>query len=138
MDPTLISEPEQQYGWYYFFASMDGSVRVAQSGSPSDILRLPWQVAPLATSDNGLSETSLDVSAGPDTMELTEGTAAGISYADLYQLGSTDSAESHGEEDIVAVGARSFTGATIDGDPEGLPIGHGRVLRDLVARLPHR
>ena len=102
---------------------MDGSIRVAQSGSPSDVLRLPWQVAPLATSDNGLSETSLDVSAGPDTMELTEGTAAGISYADLYQLGSTDSAESHGEEDIVAVGARSFTGATIEGDPEGLPSG---------------
>ena len=47
----------------------------------------------------------------------------GISYADLYHLGSTDAAESHGEEDIVAVGARSFTGATIDGTPEGLPSG---------------
>ncbi len=123
LNPTFISEPEQQYGWYYFFASLDGSVRIAQSGNPSDVLLLPWQVAPLATSDNGLSETSLDVSAGPDTMELTEGTAAGISYADLYHLGSTDAAESHGEEDIVAVGARSFTGATIDGTPEGLPTG---------------
>ena len=71
-------------------------------------------------------------------MELTEGTAAGISYADLYHLGTTDPAESHGEEDIVAVGARSFTGATIDGDPEGLPTGDGRVRGDLVARLPHR
>jgi hypothetical protein len=123
VDPTFISEPEQEYGWYYIFASMDGTIRVNQSGGASDVLRLPWHVVPLATSDNGLSETSLDVSAGPATMELTEGTAAGISYADLYQLGSTDSADSHGEEDIVAVGARSFTGATIDGQPEGLPAG---------------
>ena len=124
VDPSVISEPEQEYGWYYFFASMDGSVKIAQSGgNPSDTLRLPWHVVPLATSDNGLDTESLDLTTDPATMELTEGTAAGISYADLYQLGSTDPAESHGEEDIVAVGARSFTGATIDGDPEGLPTG---------------
>jgi minor extracellular serine protease Vpr len=123
VDPSLISEFEQEYGWYYIFASMDGTVQVTQSGGANDVLRVPWHVVPLATSDNGLSETSLDVSAGPDTMELTEGAAAGISYADLYQLGTTDSAGSHGEEDIVAVGARSFTGATIDGQPEGIPAG---------------
>jgi hypothetical protein len=73
----------------------------------------------LATSDNGIDPTSLDISGGPGELTLTEGTAAGTSYADLYNLGTTDPAESRGEEDIVAVGARSFTGSTIDGDAEG-------------------
>jgi minor extracellular serine protease Vpr len=123
LDPTVISESEQELGWYYFFASMDGTVRIAQSGAPSDLIRLPWHVAPLATSDNGLSESALDISVDPATMELTEGEAAGISYADLYELGTTDPAESHGEEDIVAVGARSFAGANIDGAAEGVPAG---------------
>jgi hypothetical protein len=51
LDPSFISEFEQEYGWYYFFASMDGSVKIAQSGgNQSDTLRLPWQVAPLTTS----------------------------------------------------------------------------------------
>jgi subtilisin family serine protease len=129
LDPTKITEADQQNGWYYFFGSMDGTVRVNQSGTPSDILRLPWHVAPLATSDNGLLSTDpLDLTGGPGTLELTEGAAAGVSYADLYQLGETDSAESHGEEDIVAVGARSFTGNTIDGTAEGLPSGVDETL----------
>jgi subtilisin family serine protease len=123
VDPDVISEAEQEFGWYYIHGNMDGTVRINQSGSPSDVLRLPWHVVPLATSDNGLSETSLDLTGGPATMELTEGAAAGVSYADLYHLGTTDPAESRGEEDIVAVGARSFTGAAIDGTAEGLPTG---------------
>lgn len=124
LDPSVISEAEQEYGWYYFHGNMDGSVVIAQSGAPVDTLRLPWHVVPLATSDNGLSETTLDLTGGgSDTMELTEGPAAGVSYADLYNLGTTDPAESRGEEDIVAVGARSFAGATIDGTPEGVPAG---------------
>ncbi|MGH2640312.1 MAG: S8 family serine peptidase [Actinomycetota bacterium] len=123
LDPTLISEAEQELGWYYLFASMDGSVRIAQSGSPTDVLLLPWHVVPLATSDNGVSTDPLDLTADPGELVVTEGEAAGITYADLYHLGSTDAAESHGEEDIVGVGARSFTGATIDGTAEGLPTG---------------
>jgi hypothetical protein len=114
---------QQQFGWYYFHPNMDGTVTVAQSGGQSDVLRLPWHVAPLATSDNGLSESSLDLTGGSDTMELTEGAAAGISYADLYHLGTTDPEGSRNEADLVAVGARSFTGSTIDGQAEGLPSG---------------
>ena len=124
VDPSVVSEPEQEYGWYYLFASMDGSVKITQTGSPNDTLRLPWHVVPLAASDNGLSESTLDISVDPATMELTEGTAAGISYADLYHLGTTDPAGSHTEEDIVAVGARSFTGADDRrGPPKGSPTG---------------
>ncbi len=124
VDPSGISEPEQEFGWYYFHPNMDGTVEIAQSGGPADVLRVPWHVAPLATSDNGLSATSLDLTGGgPGTMELTEGTAAGVSYADLYLLGTTDPAGSRGEEDLVAVGARSFTGSTIDRTAEGVPTG---------------
>src|SRR5688572_23834045 len=102
---------------------MDGTVQVTQSGSPSDTLRLPWHVAPLATSDNGLSESSLDLTGDSDTMELTEGAAAGTSYADLYLLGATDPVGDRNEADLVAVGARSFTGSKIDGVAEGLHSG---------------
>jgi subtilisin family serine protease len=123
VDPSPISEAEQQFGWYYFHPNMDGTVQIAQSGGTADVLQIPWHVAPLATSDNGLSATSLDLSGGPATMELTEGTAAGISYTDLYLLGATDPAGSRGEEDLTAVGARSFTGSTIDGTAEGVPTG---------------
>jgi minor extracellular serine protease Vpr len=122
VDPSFISEPEQEFGWYYIQGSMDGTVQVNQSGTPSDVLRLPWHVVPLATSDNGLDTESLDLT-DPGEIVVTEGTAAGVSYADLYQLGSTDPAETRGEEDIVAVGARSFTGGDIDGAPAGLPTG---------------
>jgi hypothetical protein len=123
VDPDLISEAEQELGWYYIQGSMDGTVQVNQSGSPSDVLRLPWHVVPLATSDNGLDTESLDLTTDPGEIVVTEGAAAGISYADLYHLGATDPAESRGEEDIVAVGARSFAGSTIDAQAEGLPSG---------------
>jgi minor extracellular serine protease Vpr len=124
VDPDPISEAEQQFGWYYFHPNMDGTVTIAQSGKPTDVLRLPWHVAPRATSDNGLSESSLDLTGGgSDTMELTEGAAAGISYADLYLLGATDAVENRNEADIVAVGARSFTGSTIGDAAEGVPSG---------------
>jgi subtilisin family serine protease len=123
LNPNVVSELEQEFGWYYFHPNMDGNVTISQSGAPTDVLHVPWHVAPLAASDNGLSESSLDLTGGSDTMELTEGTAAGISYADLYQLGTTDPAAGKNEADIVAVGARSFTGATIDGTAEDLPTG---------------
>ena len=124
LDPTTITEADQELGWYYIQGSMDGTIRINQSGTPTDVLRLPWHVVPLATSDNGVEPTTLDVSAGPADLTLTEGTAAGTSAADLYQLGTTDPDESHGEEDIVAVGARSFVGSTIDGTAEGTPQGN--------------
>ena len=124
LDPNQIEVFEQEFGWYYIQGSMDGTVRVQQSGTPSDLLQLPWHVVPLATSNDSLSEDSLDLSTGPKTMELVDGGGAGESYADLYHLGKTDPAESKGEEDIVAVGARSFVGSSIDGVAQGVPQGN--------------
>jgi subtilisin family serine protease len=122
LDPSVVTELEQEFGWYYFHPNMDGTVRVQQSGAPADILRLPWHVAPLATADTGVSETALDLTAGPDTFQLVEG-GVGTPYADLYLLGAEDETDSHGEEDLIAVGARSFTGTSIDGQAEDAPTG---------------
>jgi hypothetical protein len=124
VDPSVVSAAEQEFGLYYFHPNMDGTVTVTQNGPHADVLRLPWHVAPLAAAESELSESSLDLTGGgPVTMELTNGSTAGVSYADLYLLGTTDENDSHGEEDLVAVGARSFTGSTIDGVPEGEPTG---------------
>ena len=81
-----------------------------------------------------MSDSELDLTGGPATMTMERGGAGRGLRSDLYQLGATDPVESHGEEDIVAVGARSFTGTTIDGDAEGLPDGHRRARRDRLAR----
>jgi subtilisin family serine protease len=120
LDPTAISAAEQEFGWYYFLGSMDGTVVVNQAGNPTDVLRLPWHVVPLATSADSVAPSELETL--PGELVLTPG-GAGESYLDLYHLGTTDPAESRGEEDIVAVGARSFTGADIDGVAEGVPSG---------------
>ena len=122
VDPSVVSELEQEFGWYYFHPNMDGTIRVQQGGGSSDVLRLPWHVAPLATADTGVSETALDLTGGPGTFELVEG-GVGTPFADNYLLGTEDETDSHGEEDLIAVGARSFTGATIDGAAEGVPTG---------------
>jgi subtilisin family serine protease len=123
LDPDVISEPEQEYGWYYFHPNMDGTVRIQQDAPHSDNLFVTWHVAPLAASNNSLSDSTLDLTSGPATMTMDEGAAAGISYGDLYLLGATDPVASTGEEDVVAIGARSFTGSTVDGVAEGLPAG---------------
>ncbi len=122
LDPSVISPAEQEFGWYYFHPNVDGAVRIIQSQGPVDQLRVPWHVAPLAASDNGVSTEELDLTDGRDTFAITRGGAA-VDYADLYLLGATDSVNSTGEEDIVAVGARSFTGAKINGIAEGQPNG---------------
>jgi hypothetical protein len=124
LNPSAIAEAEQEFGWFYFHPNVDGNVTVEQSKHGNDTLHVPWHVAPLAASDNSLSESELDLTGGPDTMELVEGPAAGASYADLYELGAVDADNSKGEEDVVAIGARSFTGGDVeDGTAEGVPEG---------------
>ncbi len=123
LDPSVISPADQLDGWFYFHPNVDGTIHITQNAPHKDSIGVAWHVAPLATANNGLSASSLDLTGGPATMTMTEPAAAGTSYADLYQLGTTDPVESTGEEDIVAVGTRSFTGNTIDGTAVGLPTG---------------
>jgi len=122
-DPSLISPPEQIYGWYYFHPNVDGQVVVRQSGGSGDRLRVPWHVAPLAASDDSIGPGPLDLTTAPGELSLGGSAAAGVSYADLYLLGATDPERNGLEQDILAIGARSFTGALIDGRAEGLPTG---------------
>ena len=122
LDPSFLSAADQELGWYYYQPNMDGTVTINQNGPHADVLQLAWHAAPLAASADSLSESSLDLTGGPGTMTL-DNTGAGVSHGDLYLLGATDPVGSNGEEDIVAVGARSFTGSTIDGAPEGEPTG---------------
>jgi minor extracellular serine protease Vpr len=123
LHPNVISEAAQLFGWYGFNPGVDGSIVIGQNRPHHDTVRVAWHVAPIATARNGLSRSSLDLTAGGATMTMTEPAAAGTSYADLYVLGTADPVASTGEEDIVAVGARSFTGATIDGVAQGEPAG---------------
>ncbi|MGH2661260.1 MAG: S8 family serine peptidase [Actinomycetota bacterium] len=122
LDPGLITEAEQQFGWYYFNPGVDGSVQVHQSRKGADDFRVPWHVVPFAASQDRMSDDHLDLRFGPDTMRLVHD-GVGTGYADLYLLGGTDAIETGGEEDVTAFGARSFTGSTIDGTPEGVPAG---------------
>jgi subtilisin family serine protease len=123
LHPGVISAAEQLFGWYGFNPGVDGSVVIRQNAPNADTLLVAWHVAPIATARNGLSPASLDLTTGSRTLTLTAPPAAGISYADLYQLGTTDPVGSNGEEDITAVGVRSFTGPTIDGVSQGVPTG---------------
>jgi minor extracellular serine protease Vpr len=121
LDPALISEAEQEFGWYFFHPNIDGIVRVRQSGGGDrDRFHVSWHVAPLNASKNHAEPEALDLTGGPATLAI-ENEGTGISHADAYLLGAEDEVDSFGEEDITHVGARSFTGETIGDDPEGVP-----------------
>jgi subtilisin family serine protease len=124
LDPSAITEADQLDGDYYFNPGVDGTVTVLQTLNGSDTLKVAWGVSPLAASKDALSKSSLDLSGGPATMTMTRGAAAGTDYADLYQLGATDPVNSTGEEDITAIGARSFTGPNVGNEiARGVPTG---------------
>ena len=123
LDPTVISPAEQEYGWAQYLGNVDGNVIVEQSRNGTDKLHVPWHTVPMATSNDAMTPNSLDLTAGPGELELDSAAAAGAPGADLYLLGATDPQGSGLEEDIAAIGARSFTGAQINGQPAGLPTG---------------
>jgi subtilisin family serine protease len=123
LDPSVISPAEQEFGWYYFHPNVDGAVRITQSMNGTDQLRVPWHVAPLAASEDGVSTDALDLTGGSGSYSITRGPSAGVDHADNYLLGATDGVASTGEEDIVAVGARSFTGPKVNGVVSGQPNG---------------
>ena len=123
LDPSVVSAAEQEYGWYYFHPNVDGAVRITQTQNGSDQLRVPWHVAPLAASDDRVNTDALDLTDGSGSLVVTRAPAAGVDFADMYLLGAVDTVNSTGEEDIVAVGARSFTGSKINGVADGQPNG---------------
>jgi subtilisin family serine protease len=127
LHPSAFTEADQLNGWFYFNGNADGAISVRQSLGRRSTLKVPWHVVPLAASRSGLSKSTLNLANGPDTMTLRGG-GAGIDFADLYLLGATDAVDDFGEGDIVATGARSFTGGAIgDGQTQGVPAGTDEV-----------
>lgn len=123
VDPSGISEPEQEFGWFAFNGNMDGVVNITETDGGKDKLGVPWHVVPLAASKDAVTKTALDLAGGSDQLGVTH-SGAGVSQADFYLLGSEDPVESDlGEADVTHAGARSFAGAQVDGVAEGVPGG---------------
>lgn len=128
VDPSGISEPEQEFGWFAFNGNMDGVVKISETKGGKDRLGIPWHVVPLAASSDRTTKNALDLADGSDDLGINH-SGAGISQADFYLLGDTDQKEkSLGEADVTHVGARSFAGDQIDGSAEGLPPGSDALL----------
>ncbi|MGH2828700.1 MAG: S8 family serine peptidase [Actinomycetota bacterium] len=125
LDTSLISELEQEFGWVGLHGTMDGQIRVFQSGKgkqDNDKFNVVWGLVPQNASRTSVSPDELDLSSGSGTLAVNnDGT--GLGHADGYLLGASDEIGSHGEEDLLLTGARSFTGATVDGTREGEPQG---------------
>jgi minor extracellular serine protease Vpr len=122
LDPSAVPRWQQQYGWYYFSPGVDGDVKFRQLDGGGDRFHVPWHAAALATSATRARPGALDLTGGPAELRVTD-RGAGATFADLYQLGGTSPKTTGLEEDIAAIGARSFTGSSIDGVAEGAPTG---------------
>ena len=111
---------QQELGWFFFNGNIDGNVDIVEKGKKGDELHVPWHVTPLAASDTRVFPNVLDLTSGSaDLAVLHKGT--GLNYADLYLLGAEDPVDTGAEGDLVAIGARSFVGVSVDGVPEGVP-----------------
>ncbi len=122
LDPTAVPKWQQELGWYFFNPNVDGNVDVVEKGKGGDDLHVTWHVTPLAVANTGVKPASLDLTGGPADLKVTEN-GAGVSFADLYLLGAQETGGAGVEGNLVAIGARSFTGDTVDGVAEGVPTG---------------
>jgi minor extracellular serine protease Vpr len=126
IDPSFISDPEQEFGWVGLHPNVDGVVSISQTGrrrGDDDELGVPWHVAPVAAANTSTNTTRLDLGSGSAPLSIEPGNAAGLPAADVFLLGGQDPLGGRTEEDITHFGARSFVGDTVDGQPEGLPTG---------------
>jgi hypothetical protein len=122
LDPAVVPTWQQEYGWYFFNGNIDGNVDIVEVGRKGDELHVPWHVTPLAVANTDFDPDALDLTGGSADFGIGE-LGFGRSYADLYLLGAEDPVDDGAEGDIVAIGARSFAGSTIDGTAEGVPEG---------------
>ena len=122
IDPDRVPKWQQELGWYFYNPNVDGNVDIVETGKGNDALHVPWHVSALAVSDTSVSPGALDLTGGPAELAVALD-GFGLGFADLYLLGGEDPVEDGGDGDLVAVGARTFTGAQIDGTPEGVPGG---------------
>jgi minor extracellular serine protease Vpr len=122
LDPDAVPKWQQELGWYFFNGNVDGNVDIVEKGKKGDELHVPWHVTPLAASNTSVFPNVVDLTGGSaDLAVLDKG--EGLNYADLYLLGAEDPVDDGAEGDLVAIGARSFVGPTVEGVPVGLPPG---------------
>ncbi|MCI0632618.1 MAG: S8 family serine peptidase [Actinobacteria bacterium] len=122
LDPSRVPKWQQELGWFFFNGNVDGSVDIVEKGKKGDELHVPWHVTPLAAGDSRVFPAALDLTAGSADLALLD-KGDGVHYADLYVLGDEDPVDDGAEGDVVAIGARSFVGVSVDGVPEGVPPG---------------
>lgn len=122
LEPDKVPGWQQEFGWYFINGNIDGNVDIVEKGKKGDELHVPWHVTPLAAADSRVFPNALDLTAGSADLALLD-KGDGRHYADLYLLGAEDSVDHGREGDLVAIGARSFTGETIEGVGVGLPPG---------------
>jgi hypothetical protein len=122
LDPDRVPKWQQEYGWYFFNPNVDGNVDIVEKGAHGDDLHVPWHVSGLAVSDTNVSPSTLDLTGGPANLAVHK-PGFGLGFADIYQLGTEDPLDDGAEGDLVAVGARSFVGTSVDGNPAGVPTG---------------
>lgn len=125
LEPANVAQRWQLLGWFFFNPNIDGNVDIREQGPGGDRLHVPWHVSPLAVADTNVRPGSLDLTGGSAELAVAR-RGAGVPYADLYLLGAEDPLDDDaatGEGDLVAIGARSFTGPAIDGEAEGVPQG---------------
>ncbi len=129
VDPAAIGVNGRLFGWYAFLGNTDGVIQIKESGtSGTDKFGVPWHVVPMSASDDSATVQDLDLASGSASFGINN-VGAGTSEADIYQLGDAEGNDgSHGEEDLTAIGARSFTGASIDGTAADLPTGTDPLL----------
>jgi hypothetical protein len=97
-------------------------VDIVEQGAGGDDLHVPWHVSALAVANSGVAQDALDLTGGPAELGLTE-LGFGLPFTDLYLLGTEDPLDDGAEGDLTAIGARSFTGGSVDGTAEGAPTG---------------
>ncbi|MFN2593628.1 MAG: S8 family serine peptidase [Actinomycetota bacterium] len=129
VDPSAIGVNGQLFSWYAFLGNTDGLIQIKETGGKhGDSFGVPWHVVPGTASDDSVTSHELDVAMGANSFGITNA-GEGTSEADIYQLGAVaDNDGSHNEEDLTAIGARSFTGSSIDGSASGLPSGTDHLL----------
>ena len=122
LEPDEVPASQQEFGWYFFNGNIDGNVDIVEKGKKGDELHVPWHVTPLAAADSRVFPTALDLTAGTADLALLD-KGDGVHHADLYLLGAEDPVDHGTEGDVVAIGARTFVGVSVDGVPEGVPPG---------------
>lgn len=129
VDPNAIGTNGQLFSWYAFLGNTDGVVQIKETGGKhADSFGVPWNVVPMRASSDAVTTHDVQLSGGSGSFGITN-SGAGTSEADIYQLGDVAGNDgSHGEEDLTAIGARSFTGSSIDGTASGLPTGTDKLL----------